>query len=106
MPHFIAIHKFHSNEARKTYCSDKGKPRTKRQWAEFGSKSKKNVKCRQEFVGDDIAFCHWEADNKQVILDWLDELGVNEYISTELHEQWRVTSFYNQSDEMRDYKEY
>lgn len=57
-------------------------------------------------MGDDIAFCHWEADNKQVILDWLDELGVNEYISTELHEQWRVTSFYNQSDEMRDYKEY
>lgn len=71
-----------------------------------GINPKKNVKCRQEFVGDDIAFCHWEADNKQVILDWLDELGVNEYISTELHEQWRFTSFYNQSDEMRDYKEY
>ena len=106
MPHFMAIHKFHSDDTRKVYCSDKGEPRTKREWAEFGNTTKENVKCRQEFVGDDIAFCHWEADSKEAILDWLDELGVNEFITTELHEQWRFTSFYNQSDDMRDNKEY
>jgi len=106
MPHFIAIHKFHSDETRKTYCSDKGDLITQRAWAEFRNTTKENVKCRQEFVGDDIAFCHWEADSKQAILDWLEELGVNDFITTELHEQWRFTSFYNQSDDMRDYKEY
>jgi hypothetical protein len=33
-------------------------------------------------------------------------LGVNEFISTELHEQWRFSSFYKQSDELRTYKEF
>ena len=88
----------------KTYCSDKGEPITQRAWADFGNKTKGNAKCRQKFVGDDIAFCHWEADSKQAILEWLDELGVNEFFSTELHEQWRFTSFYNQSGDTRDYK--
>ena len=69
-------------------------------------KHKENVKCRQEFVGDDIAFCHWEADSKEAVLEWIEELGVSEFISTELHEQWRFSSFYNQSDELRAYKEF
>ena len=106
MPHFIANHKFHSDETRKAYWLDKGEPITQRAWAELGKTTIENVKCRQEFVGDDIAFCHWEADSKQAILDWLDELGVNDFISKKLHEQWRFTSFYNQSDDMRNYKEY
>jgi hypothetical protein len=33
-------------------------------------------------------------------------LGVSEFISTELHEQWRFSSFYKQSDELRAYKEF
>ena len=69
MPHFIAIHKFHSDETRKAYCLDKGEPIKQRAWAEFGNTTKENVKCRDEFVGDDIAFCHWEADSKQAILE-------------------------------------
>ena len=68
--------------------------------------TKENVKCRQEFVGDDIAFCHWEADSKEAVLEWIQELGVGEFMSTELHEQWRFSSFYRQSDELRAYKEF
>ena len=56
MPHFIAIHKFHSDAARKTFCSDNGEPISQKAWAEFVNNTKENVKCRQEFVGDDVAF--------------------------------------------------
>ena len=75
-------------------------------WAEFANYTKETVKCRQEFVGDKIAFCHWEADSKEAVLEWIQELGLNEFISTELHEQWRFSSFYNPSDELRAYKEF
>ena len=106
MPHFIAIHKFHTDAARKTYCSDNGEPISQKAWAEFANTTKESVKCRQEFVGDDIAFCHWEADSKEAVLEWIQELGVDEFMSTELHEQWRFSSFYRQSDELRAYKEF
>ena len=106
MPHFIAIHKFHNDAARKTYCSDNGEPISQKAWAEFANNTKANVKCRQEFVGDKIAFCHWEAASKEAVLEWIEELGLNEFISTELHEQWRFSSFYKQSDELRAYKEF
>jgi hypothetical protein len=106
MPHFIAIHKFHNDAARKTYCSDNGEPISQKACAEFANTTKESVKCRQEFVGDDIAFCHWEAESKEAVLEWIEELGLNEFISTELHEQWRFSSYYNQSDELRAYKEF
>jgi len=106
MPHFLAIHKFHNDAARKTYCSDNGEPISQKAWAEFANNTKENVKCRQEFVGDDIAFCHWEAESKEAVFEWIEELGVSEFISTELHEQWRFSSFYKQSDDLRAYKEF
>ena len=58
MPHFIAIHKFHNDAARKTYCSDNVEPISQKAWAEFANNTKENVKCRQEFVGDDIYEMH------------------------------------------------
>tara|TARA_B100000900_G_scaffold347489_1_gene312715 strand:+ start:254 stop:577 length:324 start_codon:yes stop_codon:yes gene_type:complete len=106
MPHFIAIHRFNSDATRKVYCSENGEPMTQKAWAEFANNTKDNVKCRQEFVGDDIAFCHWEADSKETVLAWIEEMGLDALISTELHEQWRFTSFYNQSDALRVYKEF
>ena len=93
MPHFIAIHKFHNDAARKTYCSDNGEPISQKAWAEFANNTKENVKCRQEFVGDDIALCHWEADSKEAVLEWIEELGVSEFISTELHEHGASVPF-------------
>ena len=72
----------------------------------FRKKNGPNSRIPQKFVGDDIAFCHWEADSKEAVLGWIEELGVNEFISTELHEQWRFSSFYKQSDELRAYKEF
>ena len=106
MPHFIAINKFHNDAARKTYCSDNGELISQKAWAKFANNTKENVKCRQEFVGNDIAFSHWEAESKEAVLEWIHELEVSEFISTELHEQWRFSSFYKQSDELRAYKEF
>ena len=40
MLHFIAIHKFHNDAARKTYCSDNGEPISQKAWAEFANNTK------------------------------------------------------------------
>ena len=75
-------------------------------WANFANNTKENIKCRQQWDGDDASFCHWEADSKQDILDWFEELGLNKLMTIELHEQWRFTSFYDQSYREVEYKEY
>ena len=106
MKHFMAIHRFHNDEARKAYCSAQGEPGTQKDWIAFGNTTHDHVKCRQEWVGDDLAFCHWEAESAEAVHAWLDELGVGELISTELFEQWRFTSFYNPTDDLRQYKEF
>ena len=112
MKHFIAIHRFHSLEKQREYCmtpENKNPPeskRTVRQWADFANNTKENVKCRSQFVGDDISFCHWEAESKQSILEWFDELGLHEFMTIELHEQWRFHSVYDQSDQEVVYKDY
>ena len=103
MKHFMCTHTFSSEDAW-ARSSNPDTVLTDRQFFELLNKDKARV--LQHWRGsEDFFFCHWEADSKQAILDWLDELGVNDFISTELHEQWRFTSFYNQSDDLRDYKE-
>ena len=63
-------------------------------------------KYRSQWNGDEISFCHWEAESAQDILDWFDEIGLKEYMSIELHEQWRFHSYYDQSDKELVYKDY
>ena len=55
---------------------------------------------------EDFFFCHWEAESAQDILDWFDEIGLKDYMSIELHEQWRFHSYYDQSDKELVYKDY
>ena len=47
-----------------------------------------------------------EAESAQDILDWFDEIGLKDYMSIELHEQWRFHSYYDQSDKELVYKDY
>ena len=64
------------------------------------------VKCRQQWVGDDIAFCHWEAPSQEELLELFNRVGPTDKLTIELHEQWRFVSFYNQTDEPIEHKEY
>ena len=112
MKHFIAIHRFHNDEKRKEYClSPEGKDppeakRTVKEWADFACNTNPKAKCRSQWNGDEISFCHWEAESAQDILDWFDEIGLKDYMSIELYEQWRFHSYYDQSDKELVYKDY
>ena len=64
------------------------------------------IQKRSQWNGDEISFCHWEAESAQDILDWFDEIGLKDYMSIELHEQWRFHSYYHQSDKELVYKDY
>ena len=112
MPHYIAVHKFKSEEARKKYCmppekrTPPGKTETKKQWALNVDGLTETVKCRQQWVGDDIAFCHWEAPSEEELLETFNRFGPKDLLTIELHEQWRFVSFYNQTEEPIEHKEY
>ena len=86
MKHFIAIHRFHNDEKRKEYCMSperKDPPEAKRtvkEWADFACNTNPKAKCRSQWNGDEISFCHWEAESAQDILDWFDEIGLKEYM--------------------------
>ena len=62
--------------------------RTVKEWADFACNTNPKAKCRSQWNGDEISFCHWEAESAQDILDWFDEIGLKDYMSIELHEQW------------------
>ena len=112
MPHYIAIHRFKSEDARKEYCMppEKRNPpsttQTKKQWGLSVNDLSETVKCRQQWVGDDIAFCHWEAPSQGELLELFNRVGPTDKLTIELHEQWRFVSFYNQTDEPIEHKEY
>ena len=80
--------------------------RTVKEWADFACNTNPKAKCRSQWNGDEISFCHWEAESAQDILDWFDEIGLKDYMSIELHEQWRFHSYYDQSDNELVYKDY
>ena len=80
--------------------------RTIKEWADFACNTNPKAKCRSQWNGDEISFCHWEAESAQDILDWFDEIGLKDYMSIELHEQWRFHSYYDQSDKELVYKDY
>ena len=92
MKHFIAIHRFHNDEKRKEYCMSPGRKdppeakRTVKEWADFACNTNPKAKCRSQWNGDEISFCHWEAESA--------------------HEQWRFHSYYDQSDKELVYKDY
>ena len=69
--------------------------------------SGKNARVLQHWAGkDEFFFCHWEAERAQDIFDWFEEIGLKDYMSIELHEQWRFHSYYDQSDKELVYKDY
>ena len=54
MKHFIAIHRFHTNETQKEYCMSPNKKdppeakNTVKEWADFANKTNPKVKCRSQ----------------------------------------------------------
>ena len=104
MKHFIAIHRFHSLEKQREYCmtpENKNPPESKstiREWADFANNTKENVKCRSQFVGDDISFCHWEAESAEDIHEVLEEVGMAGNMITMPQEMHRFVTTYNITD--------
>ena len=80
MKHFIAIHRFHNDEKRKEYCMSperKDPPEAKRtvkEWANFACNTNPKAKCRSQWNGDEISFCHWEAESIRIFLTGLMKL--------------------------------
>ncbi len=110
MKDFIAIHRFHSDASRKAYClpPEQADPPeehiSKRAWVEWCETATGDVICRQHWLGDEIGFCHWQANSAQEILDVFASTSASEHMTIELHEQWRFVSGYCRSEELLEYK--
>ena len=110
--HFLVVHTFVSDEARKAYLTppEKRNPpeerQTEHQWAidaagEF-------AQCMQTWVGnDDFLYCHWIAASEQDVYRQLDEFSLgDQLLNTMVHEVHEFLSAYRNSDEtLRTYPE-
>jgi len=81
----MAIHTFHSDEAKQEFFG--GMPEsetTDREWAEGWPFEK--PRCVATLVGkDDFFFCPWEAESQADIISTLTEKGLDEYIFTTVY---------------------
>ena len=103
MKDWMAIHTFLSEEAKAQHLSAKGKVKTEKEWAEYAMSLEK-AKCVQEWCGhEEFFFCHWRAETEDDILQTLDELGMNELMSTVCYEMPRFTSALRNSENPRWY---
>lgn len=78
--HFIATHTFISDETKKEFLEEAKGMSSK----DFFSPSKnENVKCVQHWMGaGDFFFCHWIAESEDLILDFLFEIGFDQFFHT------------------------
>ena len=66
MKHWMAVHTFISDDARREYYASPNQ-RTEKEWAEHAS-ALDDAKCRQTWAGtEDFFFCHGEADSEAAI---------------------------------------
>ena len=104
MKHFIAIHRFHNDEKRKEYCMSperKDPPEAKRtvkEWADFACNTNPKAKCRSQWNGDEISFCHWEAESAEDIHEVLEEVGMAGNMITMPQEMHRFVTTYDITD--------
>ena len=82
---FMAIHKFHSDEAKQEFF--RGMPKsetTDREWAEGQSFEK--CRCVATWAGkDDFFFCPWEAESQADFISTLTAKGLDEFIFTAVY---------------------
>ena len=111
MNHYMCIHTFTSEKARREYLTppEKRDPPEKRltekEWANFGNSTK--AKCLQEWLGDEeFFFCHWHAESADAILKQIDILGHTSLVITACYEMDRFTSAFRNSDEPRYYPDH
>tara|TARA_B100001175_G_C19399808_1_gene585674 strand:- start:704 stop:1063 length:360 start_codon:yes stop_codon:yes gene_type:complete len=107
--HWVAVHTFVSEEARKEYHThpEKQNPpqavETEKGWADRCD-SLPFAKCRQTWAGTgEFFFCHWESTEESLIHQQLEEIGVSRLVNTVCYEMDQFISWYRYSDEKITY---